>query len=65
MLVKMQQEEAERERAKEEEERRKKRERIKRFKRMLESAFDGDLDDMKSILKEVRTGSLQIYLMDI
>lgn len=50
----MQQEEAEKERQKEEEERRKKREAVKRIKRMLEAAFDGDDDEMLGILKEVR-----------
>ena len=53
-VVQMQQAEAERERKKEEEERRQKREQIKRVKRMMEAAFDGDVDEMKQILKEVR-----------
>ena len=52
-VVKMQQEEAEREREKEEEEKRQIREQNKRVKRMLEAAFDGDLDEMEQILKEV------------
>ena len=52
-IVKMQQEEAERERQKEDEERRQRTEQNKRVKRMLEAAFDGDVDEMKQVLKEV------------
>lgn len=49
----MQQEEAERKQQKEDEERRRRQEEVKRRKRMLEAAFDGDIDIMKDILKEV------------
>ncbi|XP_078485832.1 IQ motif and ankyrin repeat domain-containing protein 1-like [Ciona intestinalis] len=52
-MVKAQQEAAEKELEREEEERRRKREEAKRKKRMLEAAFDGDLDEMQSILNEV------------
>uniref|UniRef100_A0ABM5GDB1 IQ motif and ankyrin repeat domain-containing protein 1 isoform X5 n=1 Tax=Pogona vitticeps TaxID=103695 RepID=A0ABM5GDB1_9SAUR len=52
-LVKREQEEAERERKREEEEKRKQREEQYRRKRMLEAAFDGDVEEMKAILKEV------------
>ena len=52
-LVQMEQEQAEKQRQKEDEERRRKREEVKRKKRMLESAFDGDLDEIRTILKEV------------
>lgn len=52
-MVKAEQEAAERQMAKEEEERRRKREELKRKKRMLEAAFDGDVDEMDNILKEV------------
>ncbi|CAH1774100.1 unnamed protein product [Owenia fusiformis] len=52
-VVRMQQEEAERQQAKEDEERRQRIQEKKRQKRMLESAFDGDVDDMEAILKEV------------
>ncbi|XP_072855630.2 IQ motif and ankyrin repeat domain-containing protein 1 isoform X2 [Pogona vitticeps] len=52
-LVKREQEEAERERKREEEEKRKQREEQHRRKRMLEAAFDGDVEEMKAILKEV------------
>ena len=49
----MYQEQAEKERLKEEEERRRIRENNKRKKRMLEAAFDGDIDDILAVLKEV------------
>ncbi|KAK3800105.1 hypothetical protein RRG08_015071 [Elysia crispata] len=52
-MVKMEQEEAERRQQKEDEERRRKKEEQKRIKRMLEAAFDGDIDQMKEVLKEV------------
>lgn len=52
-MVKMEQEKAEQQRLKEEEERKKKREEKQRMKRMLEAAFDGDVDEMSQILKEV------------
>ncbi|XP_048763546.2 IQ motif and ankyrin repeat domain-containing protein 1-like isoform X2 [Ostrea edulis] len=54
-LVKMEQEKAEKERQKEEEERRRKREETKRKKRMLEAAFEGDVEEIENILKEVKT----------
>lgn len=43
----------ERERRKDEEERKRYREMVKRQKRMLEAAFDGDNDEILAILKEV------------
>jgi len=52
-MVKAEQEAAERQLEKEEEERKRKREEAKRRKRMLEAAFDGDVDEMKVVLKEV------------
>ncbi|XP_012942165.1 IQ motif and ankyrin repeat domain-containing protein 1 isoform X2 [Aplysia californica] len=52
-MVKMQQEEAERKAQKEDEERKRRQQEIKRRKRMLEAAYDGDLDIMKEVLKEV------------
>ncbi|KAL5017302.1 hypothetical protein ScPMuIL_006891 [Solemya velum] len=52
-LVKMEQEQAEKERKKEEEERRRKKEERMRKKRILEAAFDGDNDAILTILKEV------------
>lgn len=54
-MVKKEQEEAERERQKEEEKRKKQREIQQRKKRMLEAAFDGDVEEMKAVLKEVST----------
>ena len=58
-MVKMEQEEAERRQQKEDEERRRKKEEQKRIKRMLEAAFDGDIDQMKEILKEVSIALLR------
>ncbi|XP_062835380.1 IQ motif and ankyrin repeat domain-containing protein 1 isoform X2 [Anolis carolinensis] len=52
-LVKREQAEAERERRKEEEEKRQRQEAQRRRKRMLEAAFEGDLEEMKAVLKEV------------
>ncbi|XP_074980924.1 IQ motif and ankyrin repeat domain-containing protein 1 isoform X3 [Caretta caretta] len=52
-MVKKEQEEAERERQKEEEKRKKQQEIQQRKKRMLEAAFDGDVEEMKAVLKEV------------
>lgn len=40
---------------KEAEERKRKAEQRKRVKRMLEAAFDGDLDEINTIVKEVRS----------
>ncbi|XP_067323289.1 IQ motif and ankyrin repeat domain-containing protein 1 isoform X2 [Anolis sagrei] len=52
-LVKREQAEAERERRKEEEEKRRRQEAQRRRKRMLEAAFEGDVEEMKAVLKEV------------
>ncbi|GCC42825.1 hypothetical protein chiPu_0026731, partial [Chiloscyllium punctatum] len=54
-LVKREQEAAAREREKEQKERKQKQEEQKRRTRMLEAAFDGDVDEMKALLKEVRS----------
>ena len=53
-MVLMEREQAERERVKEEEERRRRREEQQRRKRMLEAAFDGDTNEINTVLKEVR-----------
>lgn len=53
-MVKAEQEAAEREYAREEEERRRKKEETKRRTRMLEAAFEGEVDEMKNILNEVK-----------
>ncbi|XP_039220579.1 IQ motif and ankyrin repeat domain-containing protein 1 isoform X3 [Crotalus tigris] len=52
-LVKREQAEAERARKKEEEEKKQQREEQQRRKRMLEAAFEGDVEEMKAVLKEV------------
>ncbi|XP_070604600.1 IQ motif and ankyrin repeat domain-containing protein 1 isoform X2 [Erythrolamprus reginae] len=52
-LVRREQEEAERARRKEEEEKRRQREEQQRRRRMLEAAFEGDVEEMKAVLKEV------------
>ena len=52
-MIKLQKEEAERKAEKEYEEKKRKQQEIKRKKRMLEAAYDGDIDMMKEILKEV------------
>ncbi|XP_069477984.1 IQ motif and ankyrin repeat domain-containing protein 1 isoform X2 [Ambystoma mexicanum] len=52
-MVKREQEEAERQRQKEEEERKKKQEELRRKKRILEASFDGDVDEILAVLKEV------------
>ncbi|XP_042319603.1 IQ motif and ankyrin repeat domain-containing protein 1 isoform X2 [Sceloporus undulatus] len=52
-LVKHEQAEAEQERKKEEEEKRRQREEQQRRKRMLEAAFEGDVEEMVAVLKEV------------
>ncbi|XP_038652418.1 IQ motif and ankyrin repeat domain-containing protein 1-like [Scyliorhinus canicula] len=52
-LVKREQELAAKEREKEEKERKQRQEDQKRRNRMLESAFDGDVDEMKALLMEV------------
>ncbi len=57
-LVKMEQEEAERQYQKEQEERRRKAQEAKRKKRFLEAAFDGDNDELVAILKEVNISVL-------
>jgi len=47
--------EAEEQAQKEMEERKRKAEEKKRVKRMLEAAFDGDVDEVNAIIKEVRS----------
>ena len=53
-MVKLEQERAEKQRMRDEEALRKKKDHLKRIKRMLEAAFDGDTDEIKKLLKEVR-----------
>ena len=45
---------ADREMEREAEERRKRKEQLNRQKKMLEAAFDGEIDVIQSLLKEVR-----------
>ena len=52
-MVRTYQEQAEQARKREDEERRQKMEMVKRRKRMLEAAFDGNNADILAILKEV------------
>ncbi|XP_065892581.1 IQ motif and ankyrin repeat domain-containing protein 1-like [Dysidea avara] len=52
-LVKMERERADREMEREAEERRKRKEQLNRQKKMLEAAFDGEIDVIQSLLKEV------------
>ena len=51
--MKLEQEKAEKEYQKEQEERKRRTDAIKRCKRFLEAAFEGELDEMYAILKEV------------
>ncbi|XP_072458683.1 IQ motif and ankyrin repeat domain-containing protein 1 isoform X3 [Notamacropus eugenii] len=60
-MVKREQEVARREREKEEEQRRRKLEEQKRRKRMLEAAFEGDVEEMKAVLKEGAFGRTPLY----
>ncbi|XP_074059274.1 IQ motif and ankyrin repeat domain-containing protein 1 isoform X2 [Macrotis lagotis] len=52
-MVKREQEQARQAREKEEEQRQKRLEEQRRRKRMLEAAFEGDIEEMKAVLKEV------------
>lgn len=53
-MVQMEREEAEKERKKEEEERKRRKEEAKRRARLLEAAFDGDNEEILSVLEEVK-----------
>lgn len=59
-MVKMHQEQMERERQNEMEEKRRRKEMLQRQKRFLEAAFEGDNDELLAILKEV---SMMIELL--
>ena len=61
-LARLERERAEREREKDEAERRKKREQMQRIKRMLEAAFDGDTQEINTVLKEVRKDRRHVHL---
>ena len=64
-LVKMEQEQVEKQRQKEEEERRRKKEEAKRKRRMLEAAFDGDVDEMETVLREVKTNNPSCNILQL
>ena len=57
------QKEAEEQARKEMEERKRKAEEKKRVKRMLEAGFDGDLDEINAILKEV-SNVISVFLQE-
>ena len=61
-LVKMEQERADRERRVLEEERRKRMEEVKRVKRMLDAAFDGDNEEIGTLLKEASNKQVTIAI---
>ena len=52
-LARLERQRAEQEREREEAARKRKREEMKRIKRILEAAFDGDTQEIKAVLKEV------------
>lgn len=52
-MVKLEQERMEQQRKRDEEALRRRKEHFNRIKRMLEAAFDGDIDEIKKLLKEV------------
>ena len=58
------QKEAEEMRQREAEERRKRREEVNRQKRMLEAAFDGEIEEMEKLLKEV-CGNIYLTLVAV
>ena len=56
----MERERAEHEMEREAEERRKRKEQLSRQKKMLEAAFDGEIDVIQSLLKEASCGTFQL-----
>ena len=52
-MVKLEQERAEQQQKRDEEALRRRKEHVARIKRMLEAAFDGDIAEIRKILKEV------------
>ena len=62
----MQQDEMEKQRKKDDDDRKRYREMVKRQKRMLEAAFDGNNDEILAILKEVCYSLIiQIFFFDV
>ena len=54
-VVKMEQKRAAKEREREAEQRRKRQEELRRVKKFLEAAFDGDCEELQSLLNEVKS----------
>ena len=52
-MVKLEQERAEEQQRRDEEALKRRKEHLCRIKRMLEAAFDGDMDEIRKLLKEV------------
>lgn len=63
-LARLERQRAEHEREREEAERKRKREEMKRIKRILEAAFDGDTQEIKAVLKEVRQEGTECRTVD-
>ena len=63
-LARLERQRAEHEREREEAERKRKREEMKRIKRILEAAFDGDTQEIKAVLKEVRQEGTKCRTVD-
>ena len=64
-IAQQQQEEAERQFRKEQEERKRRQEAIKRQKRFLEAAFDGDNDELAIILREVNFAAITLVIYEL
>ena len=60
-MVKLEQQRAEAERLRVEGEKRKQKEKAQRIARMLESAFDGDMVEIQTVLEEVRIYPLESH----
>lgn len=68
-MAKLERERAEQQRKKDEEALRRRKEHLGRIKRMLEAAFDGDIGQIRKLLKEVRIITVErepfIYCPDV
>lgn len=60
-MVRLEQQRCEAERQKQEEERKKQKEQARRVSRMLEAAFEGDSNEIKSLMEEVCTNITIVY----
>ena len=63
-LARLERQRVEHEREREEAERKRKREEMKRIKRILEAAFDGDIQEIKAVLKEVGNKGTECRTVD-